>query len=440
MRDQQQKRVEEEEENRRVTLGVHASWGAAVPLTLAAPDRRRHLYVVGVTGSGKTTLLRNLIAQDLAAGAGVGVIDPHGDLAEDVLDLVPPWRTDHVALFDPADAEHPPAMNLLAGVPPGRRHLAVSGIVGAMKGVWRDSWGPRLEYLLGNAVAALVEAGGETLLGIGRMFTDERYRARIVGRVKDPVVRGFWERELAGWDRRFLAEAASPIQNKVGQLLLSPPVRNVLGQTQRKIDLQFVMDDRRIFIANLAKGRLGPDKSSLLGALLVSQFELAALTRADRPESGRADFYLYVDEFFNFATDGFASLLAEARKYRLNLTLAHQYLGQLAPPVRDAVFGNAGSIAAFRVGGEDAEAISRACGGTYSAATHGELGRHEAVLRYLDGDGHQRAVRGKTLPPAELPRRRAGHRGRIVARSRERFTTPRKRVEERIERWIGPIR
>lgn len=416
-----------------MTLGVHAAWGPAVPLTLPTPDRRRHLYVVGVTGSGKTTLLRNLIVQDLLAGAGVGVIDPHGDLAEELLPLVPRWRADDLAYFDPGDADYPPAMNLLAGIPADRRHLAVSGVVGAMKGVWRDSWGPRLEHLLGNAVAALVEADGQTLLGVGRMFSDRHYRDRVVKRVNDPVVRAFWEREVPGYGERFLAEAAVPIQNKVGQLLLSPPVRNVLGQTQKKIDLSRVMDEGRIFIANLAKGRLGPDKSALLGSLLVSQFELAALSRADRPEGERRDFFLYVDEFFNFATDGFASLLAEARKYRLNLTLAHQYLGQLTPAVRDAVFGNAGSIAAFRVGGEDAERIGRACGGAYSPATHADLDRHEAVVRYLDGDGQNRTVRGRTLPPLGMPHAR---RHALVARSRERFTTPRRRVEERIGRWM----
>ena len=427
-----QQRVEEERD-RRVLLGHSAAWGDAVPLSLAGGDRLRHLHVLGVTGGGKTTLLRNLVVQDLEAGGGVGVIDPHGDLVDDLLDLVPPRRTGDVVLFDPSDVEYPPAMNLLAGGPPEMRHLAVSGVVGSLKAVWRDSWGPRLEHLLGNAVAALLEADGQSLLGVGRLFTDARYRHTIVSQVKDPVVRGFFENELAGYDKRFLAEAAAPIQNKVGQLLLSPPVRNVLGQGKRKIDLRRVMDTGQVFLAKLPKGRLGADKASLLGSLLVGQFELAALSRADVPEHERRPFHLYVDEFWSFTTDGFASLLSESRKYGLGLTLAHQYLGQLRPEVHDAVFGNVGSLVSFRVGADDAEVVGRQLAGAYSAGHVASLDRHEVVARLLVDGGRQRAFHGRTHAPLG---RTWNRRDLIRRQSRDRFCEPRQRVEEKIERWL----
>jgi type IV secretory pathway TraG/TraD family ATPase VirD4 len=295
-------------------LGERWVWGGEQPVGLRRQDRRQHLYVVGKTGTGKTTLLRNLILQDIEAGEGVGLIDPHGDLAEELLDFIPKWRTDHVLYFDPADGQWPVGFNLLKSVEPHRRHLVASAVVGSFKSIWRDSWGPRLSYLLYASVAALLECQNTSLLGVQRMLADSRYRDWVVRQVRDPAVRSFWEKEFAGYDRRFLSEVISPVQNKVGQLLMSPPVRLAIGQVRSRLDPRFLMDNRRILIANLSKGRLGEDKSALLGALLVSQFQAAAMARAEVPEEGRRDFYLYIDEFHNFTTDSFASILSEARK------------------------------------------------------------------------------------------------------------------------------
>ena len=414
-----------------ITLGSSAAWHS--PMTLADADRLRHLHVIGSTGTGKTTLLRNLVLQDVLADRGVGVIDPHGDLIDDLLDLIPPYRTNDVVLLDPSDSEHPPTLNLLAGINPTQRHLAVSGVVGSLKAIWRDSWGPRLEHLLGNAVAALVEAEGQSLLGVSRLFTDAAYRRRVVGQVKDPIVRSFWENEVAGYDKRFLSEAAAPIQNKIGQLLLSPPVRNTLGQSRRKIDFRHVVDAGQILLVRLPRGRLGSDKAALLGSLLIGQIELAALSRSDLPEGRRRPFHLHVDEFHTFTTDAFASMLAEVRKYGLGLTLAHQYLGQLAPPVRDAVFGSVGSTLCFRVGADDAEAMSRQFGGDLSASTLTGLHRHEAAARLM-ADGHPLKATG--MVTHDLNGRTWG-RGRLVRRcSRSRFTGRRSAVERRIARWL----
>ncbi len=415
----------------RVFIGNRSGWNGEEPFGLSHADRQHHLYVIGKTGCGKTTLLRNLILQDIEAGRGVGVIDPHGDLAEELLDFIPPWRTDHVLYFNPVDAEHPIGFNPLRSEEPP--HLIASGIVGALKSIWRDSWGPRLEYILYAAVAALAECKNTSFLGLPRMLTDERYRAWVVKQVKDPVVRAFWLREFEGYDRRFMQEAIAPIQNKVGQLLMAAPLRNILGQVRNRIDARFLMDGGRIFIANLSKGRLGEDRANLLGALLVTQFQHAAKSRAELPEAARRDFHLSVDEFHSFSTDAFASVLSEARKYRLCLTLAHQYVGQLREEVMKAVFGNAGSVVAFRVGNADADVLEREFGEEYSARSFVELGNHEVCAKILDGGRCRQPFFGKTLPPLGT---RHGRRQIIIRRSRERYARPRNVVEGKIRRWM----
>lgn len=414
-------------------IGTRLAWGYERFFGMRASDRRSHLYCLGKTGTGKTTLLRNLIVQDLAAGHGLGLIDPHGDLAQTVLDLIPRSRTEDVVYFDPADTEYPIAFNPLDSLPAHLRHLVASGVVSAFKNVWHESWGPRTEYILYAAVAALLECQAATLLGIQRMLSDERYRDWVVRQVKDPLVRSFWVREFGSYDSRFMHEAVAPIQNKVGQLLMSPLLRNILGQVKSRIDARFMMDNRRILIADLSKGRIGEDKSNLLGSLLVTQFQLAAMSRADMPESERKDFFLVIDEFQNFATDSFASILSEARKYRLCLTLSHQYAAQLRDEVRDAVFGNVGSIVAFRVGQADAFALEREFDGVYPASHFTELGNHEVCSRLLV-DGEQRQpFMGKTLRPLGIHH---GRRETIIRRSRQKYATRRDVVEDKIRRWM----
>lgn len=400
---------------------------------IRGPDRRHHVYVVGKTGAGKTTLLRNLLVQDIEAGRGVGLIDPHGDLAEDLLELVPRRRTEDVVYFHPGDLEHPVGWNLLAGVEPDRRHLVASFVVSAFKNLWRDSWGPRLEYFLHNSVMALLDNEGSTLLGIPRLFVDERYRARVVKKIRDPVVRSFFEDELPAYDRRLLAEAVAPLQNKVGRLLSNAPMRNVLGQVRNRFDPRFIMDRQRIFIANLSKGELGEDKANFLGSLLVSAFQMAALSRADLPEERRTDFFLTLDEFQNFSTEAFAGVLSEARKYRLSLTLAHQYVDQLDDVIRNAVFGNAGTMIAFRVGNRDAEILSREFAPVFAASDMSSLGKYRIYLRLMIDGVASRPFSAIALPPFG---RRHGRSDTIRRRSREKFSRSRQLVEYKIEKWL----
>src|SRR5258706_5579198 len=326
-----------------IIIGEREGWGDPRPFGISKDDQRQHIYIIGKTGSGKTTLLRNLIIQHINLGHGVGLIDPHGDLAEELLHHIPPVRADHLVYFHPGDLEFPIGLNVLANVAPDNRHLVASGIVGAFKGIWRDSWGPRLEYILYNAVSALLDCRNATLLGVNRLLTDDNYRARVIRQIKDPFIRSFWTDEYASYDPRFQREAIAPIQNKVGQFLLNPVVRNILGQVRSKVKIPFIMDNERLFIGNLSKGHLGHDKANLLGSLITTQFQLGAMARSDRPETERQDFYLFIDEFQNFSTDAFASILAEARKYHLCLILSHQYIDQLSLSVRHAVFGNVGT-------------------------------------------------------------------------------------------------
>ncbi len=417
-----------------VIVGVRNSWSEERPISLSCKDRRHHLYTIGKSGTGKTTLLRNMIIQDIAAGRGVGLIDPHGDLATDILDHIPRHRIEHVVYFDPSDPDHCIGFNLLARVPKERRHLVASGVVGAFKSIYPDFFGPRMEYIFYAAVAALLDCENVTLLGLQRMLTDEVYRAWVVKQVKDPVVRHFWESEFEAHDRKTKAEMVSPILNKVGPMLMSPQLRNIVGQVKSRIDPRFMMDNNRIFIANLAKGKLGADKASLLGSFLVTQFEIAAMSRADTPESERQDFFLFVDEFQTLVSDSFASILSEARKYRLCLTLSHQYLDQLKPEILNAVMGNVGSLISFRVGHKDAKILEQAFGETYGAKQFSGLDNGEVCAKLISEGRDQDPFIGKTLPPHDTEHRRGAT---IIRRSRERFSTLRSMVEDRIRRWFG---
>src|SRR5262245_20556559 len=415
-----------------ITLGLRDHWGQEIPFGLSPADARHHTYIIGKTGSGKTTLLRNMILQHLYRGHGLALLDPHGDLAEELLDHFPTSRADDLVYFNPGDLEFPIGLNLLANVPPDERHLIASGIVGAFKSIWRDSWGPRMEYILYNALAALLDCQNTTLLGVNRMLIDAEYRAWVTRQVKDPFVRSFWADEFATYDPRFVREAIAPIQNKIGQFLMNPPIRNILGQVKTKIDFRFMMETGRVFIANLSKGKLGADKANLLGSLLTTQFQLAAMSRTDMPETERRDFHLFIDEFHNFTTDSFAAILAEARKYRLCLTLSHQYIDQLTLPVRQAVFGNVGTLIAFRIGHSDAEVMAHEFGVPYQPGVVLDVDRIEILVKLTIEDTSE-TFRATTLPPVA---NRNGNREKLIARSREKYSTPRAVVEDKIRRWI----
>jgi hypothetical protein len=400
-------------------------------------DRRRHMYVVGKTGMGKTTLLENMIYQDMMRGDGVAVIDPHGDLAETILDAVPQNRINDVVYMNPADQNFPLAFNILAQEDEDHRYLIASSLVGIFKKIWADSWGPRLEYLLRNSLLTLLETKENTILGVPRLFVDTSFRKQVVRKVQDPVVRTFWENEYAKYSQSFQVEAISPIQNKIGQFISIPMIRNMIGQVKSKINFRDIIDNRKILIVNLAKGLIGEDVSALLGATIISKLQIAAMMRADKPEEEREDFYLYIDEFQNFSTESFATILSEARKYRLNLVIAHQYIEQLDELVAAAVFGNVGTMICFGMGAEDATVLEPHFTTEFVLQDLVNLGKYEIILRLMVNGATSRPFSATTLPP--LGARSVSSRDKIINVSRERYTTPRQEIEEKINRWLlGP--
>ena len=406
-----------------------------VAFGIKTDDRRRHMYVIGKTGMGKTNLLENLAIQDIQKGHGIAFIDPHGDTAEKLIKAIPSNRINDVIYFNPADQAFPIAFNVMESVDPEFRHLVASGLVGVFKKIWADSWGPRLEYILRNAILGLLESPGTTLLGVTRILVDKSYRERIVEKITDPVVKSFWVDEFTQWNERTLAEVISPIQNKVGQFLSNSLVRNIVGQPNSTFDVREAMDQRKIIILNLSKGRLGEDNSALLGAMMITKIQLAAMGRVDIPEDTRADFYLYVDEFQNFATESFANILSEARKYHLNLILANQYVTQIDEKVRDAIFGNAGSIVSFRVGATDAEFLEKEFEPVFIANDIVNLPKFQIYLKLMIDGIAGDAFSATTLPPIALTD--AGNEEKIIRLSRERYAGSKAEVEDKIRRWSG---
>ncbi len=400
-------------------------------------DRRQHMYFIGKTGTGKSTIFENMVYQDIQAGRGVAVVDPHGELAEKALNLVPANRINDVIYFNPADIDYPIAFNVLERVGAEHRHLVASGLVGVFRKIWADSWGPRLEYVLRNTILALIEYPGSTLLGIMRLLVDKDFRKKVVERITDPVVKSFWVDEYPHYPEKLRTEAILPIQNKVGQFLSTSLIRNIVGQVKSKINLREVMDQKKILIMNLSKGRIGEDASSLLGAMMITKIQLAAMSRVDVPEEERQDFYLYVDEFQNFATESFANILSEARKYRLNLILTHQYIGQLRDElVRDSIFGNVGTIVAFRVGAEDAAFLAKEFYPRFDETDLVDLDRYNVYVKLMIDGVTSEPFSAITLPPISQPE---GHQEKIIRVCRERYAEPRKVVEEKIGRWSGVI-
>jgi len=400
-------------------------------------DRGKHMYIIGKTGMGKTTLLENIAIQDIKNGNGLGIVDPHGEFAEKMIDHVPPSRINDVIYFDPSDLEFPIAFNVIEKVNLEYRHLVASGIMGVFKKIWPDVWSPRMEYILSNSVLALLEYPGSTLLGINRMLADKDYRNKVVERITDSSVKSFWINEFAKYPDRFREEAVAPIQNKVGQFISVPLIRNIVGQSTSSIDMRKVMDEGKILIMNLSKGKIGEDASRLIGALLITKLQLAAMSRVDVPEEDRRDFYLYVDEFQNFATESFVNILSEARKYHLSLILAHQYITQMEEVVRDAIFGNVGSLLSFRVGAVDAEFLEKEFLPEFSAGDVVNLGFANIYLKLMIDGVASRPFSALTLPPILKPQE--SYREKIIRISREHYGTSREEVEEKIARWSGVI-
>jgi len=400
-------------------------------------DRRRHMYVIGKTGMGKTVLLKNMAILDILDGKGIGFVDPHGEAAEELLDFIPSSRINDVVYLNPSDVDFPIAFNIMEKVEMENRHLIASGLMGVFKKIWPDVWSARMEYILNNCILALLEYPDSTLLGVNRMMADADYRKKVVDRVTDPVVKSFWVQEFSRYNQRYEVEATAAIQNKVGQFISNPLIRNLIGQVKSSIDMRKIMDEKKIFILNLSKGRIGEDNSQLLGALLITRLQLAAMSRVDVPEEQRIDFFLYVDEFQNFATESFANILSEARKYRLSLILGHQYISQMDEKVRDAVFGNIGTIVSFRVGAEDAEFLEKEFMPEFNAQDLVNLPKYNVYLKLMINGVAGSAFSAQTLAPASKLEK--SNREKIIKTSRERYGVPRKIIEEKISRWAGVI-
>ena len=380
-------------------IGLACYRGREIPFGIKLDDRRRHLAMLGKTGMGKSTLLARLASSDIAAGRGVALIDPHGDLAEHLLTTVPKRRTNDVLYFDAGDRSFPIAFNPLALRRPEDRPLVASGVLGAFRKLYPDFWGPRLEHIFRNVLMALLERPDTTLLSAVRMLSDARFRAQVVSHLTDPAVRAFWTHEFAAMHPKLQVEAIAPIQNKVGQLVTSPILRSILGQPKTAIDLRRVMDRRQVLVVNLSKGRIGEDASNILGSLLISSIQLAAMARADVPEKWRADYFLYVDEVQNFATESFSVILSEARKYRLSLIVANQYLAQLDDATLHALFGNLGTLIVFQTGVKDAELLAEQLGSELTFQDLMTLPRYRAYIRLLIDGMPSRPFSIRTLPP-----------------------------------------
>ena len=405
---------------------------------MSLEDRRKHTYIVGKTGMGKTTLLTNMILQDIYNGLGVCFIDPHGDSSEYILDRIPPHRHKDVVYFNPADIDFPIGLNILEPQRGEEPFLITSTLIAVFHKIWQGMWSSRMEYILSNTLLTLLETEGNTLLGVIKILTDEKYRRKIVAKLTDPLVKNFWNLEFAKFNDRYRQEAVSPILNKIGQFFSSEVIRNILGQNKSTIDFRDIMDNKKILIANLSKGKLGEENSNLLGALLISKLQIATMSRVDTPENLRTDFFVYIDEFQNFTTDSFAGILSEARKYRLNLILAHQYIAQLSESgttkVKNAIFGNVGTMISFRIGASDAGEIGREFSGVVTGDELMNLKRGQIAIKLgLETESLDPFI-ATTLPP--LFDKISGQGLLVVDVSRHNFASTRVKVGEQIRVYL----
>ncbi|MFA6257503.1 MAG: type IV secretion system DNA-binding domain-containing protein [Candidatus Paceibacterota bacterium] len=403
-------------------------------------DRRQHVYILGKSGSGKSVLMFNMIIQNIQNGEGVCVVDPHGELVEGVLSAIPPERMKDVVYFNPADVDYHIGFNVLELIDPQYKHLVASGLMGIFTKIWANAWSARMEYILNNCILALLDTPGTTLLGIPRMLVDKDYRQKIIANLKDPVIKAFWVHEYEAWQDKFRNEAIAPIQNKVGQFLSTSIIRNVVGQSKSTINIFDIMNDGKIFLVNVSKGRIGEDNSGLLGGMIITKIQLAAMERVRIPEEHRKDFYLYVDEFQNFVTDAFAGILSEARKYRLNLTVAHQYTAQLvvdkSSAVRDAVFGNVGTMIVFRVGSDDADFLEKEFDPEFTPGDIVNLPNYKIYLKLMIDGVTSRPFSAKTLPPMVKSGDKKIEEA-VIQSSRAIYCRSREVVEREINEWSG---
>lgn len=409
-----------EEEKKTINFFARAEYKNVITtFGIKKEDRRKHMYIIGKTGTGKSTMIANMAINDMRNGEGVAVIDPHGDLTNTLLDYVPSYRVNDVCLLDPSDLEYAFHLNPLEVHVDADRELIASGIVSIFQKLYAHSWGPRLEYILRNSLLTLLSVPQTTLLDIPQILTNDSYRAKVTDRLEDTVLKNYWLNEFNRMTPQLKSEAISPILNKVGQFLSARTIRNVVGHPASTVHLEKMMNEGKIVLVNLSQGKLGEDNSSLLGAMMITKMQLAAMNRVYVSEEKRRDFYLYVDEFQNFATSSFIKILSEARKYRLNLILANQYIGQIDEDVQKAIFGNAGSLVSFGVGAEDARLLSREFGMLYKEDELVGLGNHDTVVKLSIDNQTSLPFSATTLP---LPHATNQNREKIIRSSRERFT------------------
>ncbi len=422
--------------NKKTYFGLTDYRGKQTKFGIRAEDRQKHVYVIGKTGMGKSNLLEVMAIQDIKNGEGIAFIDPHGKSAEILLDFIPENRIDDVLYLAPFDMENPISFNIMEDVGANKRHLVVSGLMTAFKKIWAEQWSARMEYLLNNALLALLEYPNATLLGVNRIFADKAYRKKVVDNVTDVSVKAFWENEYAKYSDKFATEATAAIQNKVGQFISNPLVRNIIGQPESSFDIRKMMDEKKIIIVNLSKGLVGEDNANLLGSFLITKIYLASMSRSDVSlveMSKLPNFYLYVDEFQSFANESFAGILSEARKYKLNLSIAHQYIEQMSEEVRDAVFGNVGTMITFRVGAYDAEVLEKEFAPEFEAVDLVNLGRYQMYLKLMIDEVGSRPFSAIGIPPYELPR--VSYKDMVIDRSRKQFSQKRDIVEDNITKW-----
>lgn len=385
-------------------------------------DRRRHLYIIGKSGVGKSKLQELMVRQDIAYGHGVCVIDPHGEFIDDILEFIPEDRINDVCIIDPGDVEYPASFNPLANVDPTFKHQLTQGLIEVLRKQFGANWTPRLEHVFRFTVLALLDYPHATMRGMISMLTDRNYRQKVVEYIEDDMVKRFWAIEFADWSEKFDTDAIIPLVNKLGQFLSDPMLRNIFGQKENKIDLEKLMNEQKIILINLSKGKIGEENSSFFGAMFITKIKQAGMARAKMKASERKDFYLYVDEFQNIVTDTFENILSEARKYGLNLTVAHQYVGQILPKVEQAVLGNVGSIIAFRVGGDDAVKLKPEFAPIFDVKDMINLGIGEFFVKMtIDGESYDpfSAETLRVLPPTH-----PSYRERVIEASRLHYAIP----------------
>lgn len=408
---------------------------------IKSQDRSKHVYVIGKSGMGKSTLLENMAVQDIQNGHGLAFVDPHGGTAEKLLEYIPEERIKDVVYFAPFDMEYPVAFNIMEDVGVEKRHLVVNGLMSVFEKIWEDAWSARMAYILQNTLLALLEYPEATLLAVNRMYTDKEFRNQVVANVTDVSVKNFWTQEYAKYTDKYVQEATPAIQNKIGQFAGNPLIRNIIGQSKSSFDVRKIMDEKKIMIVNLSKGRVGEGNARLLGSMLITKIYLAAMSRADENASTLMKlppFYLFVDEFQSFADKSFADILSEARKYKLCLTMAHQYIEQMEEEVRDAVFGNVGTMITFRVGAYDAEILEKEFAPVFTAEDLVNLGLRQVYLKLMIDSVTSHPFSATTIPP--IPQPPVSYVSEVVEFSRKTYAKPRGEVEKTIVDWHEEVK